>query len=63
MSKLKQVVLSQTNKKQIKTTILKNKVNCKIIKVNQIQRNQSKIRKNYCSKAFRINKLKSKRNY
>ena len=47
MSKLKQVVLSQTNKKQIKTTILKNKVNCKIIKVNQIQRNQSKIRKTY----------------
>ena len=47
MSKLKQVVLSQTNKKQIKTIILKNKVNCKIIKVNQIQRNQSKIRKTY----------------
>ena len=56
MSKHNQVVLSQTNKKLIKTIILKNKANCKIIKANKNQRNQSKIRKTNCIRVYQANK-------
>ena len=56
MSKLKQVALSQTNKKQTKIIILKNKANCKIIKANKNQRNQSKIRKTNCIRVFQASK-------